>query len=127
MKVEKASAITSLTQDEDEQQQLWVHCLETGNDDVDALSRHLDRIRQQFSEDELLQITIWRRISNNKDFDLLGLFDQFSDLEQTIMRLLAIDATLQEISGITEIGVVRLRHVISVIREHEAWKKFNGT
>jgi hypothetical protein len=126
MKVAVASAIQSLTQDEDEQQELWVRCLENGNDDVDALSIHLTAIRKVFSEDQLLQVTLWRQAFNVDECRLLALFDQFTDLEQQVMRLLALGADLDQISGITRCGVVRLRHIISVIREHDAWKNLNG-
>lgn len=121
-----SSQIKQLTADEDEQQELWVRHLE-GNEGIDALSKHLTQIRQEFSEDQLLQITLWRRVYQVDDLNLLGLLDKFTDLEQSVMHLLAIGASLQEISSIKKIGTVRLRHIISVIRENELWGKINGT
>lgn len=119
--VETAQAIQSLTLDEDERQELWIRCLEEG-DDVGALSTYLADIRKNFSEEELLQVTLWKRVFNTKESELLHLFDQFTDLEQAVMRLLALGTTLQDISGITAINTVRLDHIISVVREHDAWK-----
>jgi hypothetical protein len=96
-------------------------------DDAVVLSTQLVRICRTFSQEDLIQVTLWRRASSTAEVDLLSLFDQFTDLEQTVMRLLAIRIPLQEISGITNIGGVRLRHMISVICEQEAWNKLNGT
>src|SRR5687768_9509202 len=127
MKVtETIQTIQSLTLDEDEQQELWVRCLETG-DDVDTLSKHLDQIRKEFSEERLLAVTLWKQVNTDKDHKLLDLFNYFTDLEQSVMRLLILGVSLQEISGITRISMVRLRHIVAIIREQEVWGTINGT
>lgn len=123
--VKLAEQINRLTQDKDEQQELWVRYLE--NSDITALSDYLDQIRQQYSEEQLLKITVWRQLENPSDFNLQWLFDNFTDLEQSVIQLLILGVTLQEISGIKKIAVVRLRHIISVIRENKAWEEFDGT
>jgi len=113
-----------LTTDKDEQQELWVHYLE--NSDVSALSDYLSQIRKQFSEEELLQITIWRQLENPSDFNLQWVFDHFTDLEQSVIQLLILGVSLKDISSIKNIGVARLRHVISIIRENSAWRELDG-
>lgn len=123
--VELVSLINHLTTDKDEQQELWVHYLE--NSDVSALSDYLAQIREQYSEEQLLQITVWRHLENPSDLNLQWLFDNFSDLEQSIIQLLILGVELPQISGIKNVGLVRLRHIIAVIRENKAWKELDGT
>lgn len=122
--VELVGLINRLTTDKDEQQELWVHYLE--NSDVSALSNHLDEIRKKYTEEQLLQITLWRHVENPSDLNLQWLFDNFSELEQSIIRLLILGATLQQISGIKNIGVARMRHIVSVIREQKCWEELDG-
>jgi hypothetical protein len=121
--VEMVSLIDHLTTNKDEQQELWVRYLE--NSDVSALSNYLALIREQYNEDELLQITVWHKLENPSDFNLQWLFDNFTDLEQSVIRLLILDIPLSQISGIKNIGLARLRHVISVIRENPAWEELD--
>lgn len=122
--LETVSLINRLTTDKDEQQELWVHYLE--NSDISALSTYLSQIRQQFSEEELLQITVWRQLENPSDFNLQWIFDHFSDLEQSIIQLLILGVSLKDISSIKNVGMVRLRHAIAVIRENPAWRELDG-
>lgn len=122
--VELGCLINHLTTDNDEQQELWVRYLE--NSDVTALSDHLAEIRKQYSEEQLLQITVWRKLENPSDFNLQWIFDNFTDLEQSVLHLLIMGISLQQISSIKSIGPARLRHVISVIRENKAWEEFDG-
>lgn len=122
--VELANLISHLTPDKDEQQELWVCYLE--NSDVSMLSDYLEKIREQYSEDKLLQITVWKQLENPSDFNLSWLFDHFTDLEQSVIQLLILGISLQEISSIKTIGLNRLRHIISVIRESKAWEELNG-
>lgn len=118
-----ATLIDDLTTDSDEQQELWVHYLE--NSDLAALSNHLLEIRRKYSEERLLQITLWRSIENPSDLNLQFLFDNFSELEQSVIRLLVLGATISEISGIKNVGEARLRHVITIICEQDCWKEFD--
>lgn len=121
--VETVDLINHLTTDKDEQQELWVHYLE--NSDISALSEYLSQIRRQYSEDQLLQITVWRQLENPSDFNLQWVFDHFTDLEQSIIQLLILGVSLQDISSIKAIGLNRLRHVISIIRENPAWEELD--
>lgn len=123
--VEPGEQIDRLTQDNDERQELWVRYLE--NSDITALSEYLAQIREQYSDEQLLQITVWRQLENPSDFNLQWLFDNFTDLEQSVIQLLILGVPLPQISGIKGIGLARLRHVISVIRENKAWDELDGT
>ena len=119
--VETVRAINRLTQDEDEQQELWVYYLQSGDDD--AFSAHLAEIQEINREAHLLQVALWTRVSECCRPVLPDLLDKFTDLEQSVMCLLALGATLEEIGSIISVGATRLRHVISVIREHEVWTR----
>lgn len=123
--VEPVSLINHLTTDNDERQELWVHYLE--NSDVTALSEYLTQIRKQYSEDRLLQITVWRQLENPSDFNLQWVFDHFTDLEQSVIQLLILGVSLRDISSIKNIGLMRLRHIVSIIRENPAWEELDGT
>jgi len=123
--VEMVSLIDRLTTDKDEQQELWAHYLV--NSDISALSDYLEQIRKQFSEDELLQITVWKKLDNPSDFNLQWIFEHFTDLEQSVIQLLILGVPLLDISSIKNIGLMRLRHVIAIIRENPAWEELDGT
>lgn len=123
--VKTANLIDRLTTDNDERQELWVRYLEDNN--VSILSDYLADIRKKYSEEQLLQITIWKRIENPSDLNLQWLFDNFSELEQSITHLLMLGADIQQISGIKRIGVGRLRHIISIICENKVWEELDGT
>ena len=100
--------------------------IRSDDEDLVVLSNRLNKIRILFSEEKLLQITIWRRTYGASELKLLYLFDQFTDLEQSIMRLLALGASLEQISSIKSVGVAPIRHAISIIRENDVWKEING-
>ncbi len=121
---ELVGLINQLTTDNAERQELWVHYLE--NSDISALSDYLTEIRKQYSEEELLQITIWKKTEIPSDLNLQWLFSNFTYLEQSVIQLLILGVSLQQISGIKGIGLSRLRHVVSVIRENKAWEDING-
>jgi len=116
---ETVSFISHLTTDKDEQQELWVHYLE--NNDLSALSSYLSQIRKRYNEEELLQITVWGQIERPEDLNLQWVFDHFTDLEQSVIHLLILGASLSDIAGIKAVGENRLRHVVSIIRQNPAW------
>lgn len=122
---ETADLIDQLTTDNDERQELWLHYLQ--NSDTSAFTTYLSKIRRTFSEDQLLQVTIWKRARTAPEFGLLQLFAHFTDLEQSVMQLLALGATIEEIGTIKNTSVARIRHVVSIIRENDAWKELNGS
>ena len=119
---ETVSFISRLTTDKDEQQELWVHYLE--NNDLSALSSYLSQIRKQYSEEELLQITVWKQIECPSDFNLQWIFEHFTDLEQSVIHLLILGISLSDISNLKTIGINRLRHVVSIIQQNSAWETF---
>jgi len=122
--VEMVNLINHLTTDNDERQELWVHYLE--NSDISVLSDYLTQIRNQYSQEKLLQITVWRKLDNPSDFNLQWVFDHFSDLEQSVIQLLILGVSLQDISSIKAVGLVRLRHIVSIICQNPAWRELDG-
>lgn len=121
---EMVNLINHLTTDNDERQELWVHYLE--NSDISVLSDYLTQIRNQYSQEKLLQITVWRKLDNPSDFNLQWVFDHFSDLEQSVIQLLILGVSLQDISSIKAVGLVRLRHIVSIICQNPAWRELDG-
>lgn len=122
---EMVNLINHLTTDNDERQELWLLYLENG--DISALSVYLEQIRNQYSEDELLQVTVWKRLEHPSDFNLQWIFNHFTDLEQSVIQLLVLGVALQQISSIKNLGINKLRHIIAVIRENPAWKELDGS
>lgn len=120
---EMVSLINHLTTDKDERQELWVHYLE--NSDISALSDYLETIHKQYSEEELLQITVWKKLENPSDFNLQWVFEHFTDLEQSVIQLLILGVPLLDISSIKNIKLARLRHVVAIIRENQAWRELD--
>ncbi len=122
---EMVNLINHLTTDNDERQELWLRYLENG--DISALSVYLEQIRNQYSEDELLQVTVWKQLERPSDFSLQWIFSHFTDLEQSVIQLLILGVALQQISSIKNVGINKLRHIITVIRENPAWKELDGS
>lgn len=119
---ETVSFIDRLTTDRDEQQELWVHYLE--NNDLSALASYLSQIRKQYSEEELLQVAVWKQIKCPSDFNLQWIYDHFTDLEQSVISLLVLGVSLSDIANLKAIGVNRLRHIVFIIQQNTAWETF---
>jgi hypothetical protein len=119
-----SNLINYLTNDEDLRQELWVHYL-TGNS-VDSFSKHLNKIQVEYSEDEQLKASVWDLINNPPSNELQNILNHFTDFERSIICLLMLGLTVDNISLVRGISQVRIRQSISSIRYNKAWSDRYG-
>ena len=116
--------INCLTKDEDRRQDLWVYYL-SGNH-TSTFSSHLDNLTKEFNADSQLQEMLWNVFRNPPSDKFKELLNNFSDIEQSIVCLLALGLTVSQLSKYKGISEIRIRHVISVIKENDCWEELYG-
>ena len=116
--------INCLTKDEDQRQDLWVHYL-SGNP-VSTFTSHLDKLNAEFNDDSNLQELLWFVFKNPPSEKFRDLLNNFSDVEQSVVCLLALGLTVGQLSRYKGISEIRIRHVISVITENDCWEELYG-
>lgn len=125
MKTEQVSnLINCLTNDEDKRQELWAYYL-SGNA-PSTLASYLEKINKEYSLDSELQSYLWFVIKNPPSDKFYELLSHFSEVEQSIVALLALGCTVAHISRYKGISEIRIRHVISIIRENGCWEELYG-
>lgn len=110
--------INSLTEDNDFQQELWVHYL-SGNSPT-SFSERLEEIRYEQEEQQRIAEAIWE-LMNNGNLEFKELIQGFSELEQSIMCLLAMGFSVPEISKYKTLSIIRVQQVVTTIRNHDRW------
>lgn len=116
--------INCLTKDEDQRQDLWVHYL--SGHSPSTLASHLSKLKKEFSNDADLQHLLWDVFNNPPSDKFKELLANFSEIEQSIVCLLALGLSISELSQYKSISEVRIRHIIQVIRYNEVWKEIYG-
>jgi hypothetical protein len=126
--VEKMEAvgtlINCLTNNEDLRQDLWVHYL-SGNP-TDSLVTHLQKISDDYSEDLKVKHAIWQLISSPLSEKFPDFLSSFTEFEQSIICLLMLGLSIQQISKHEGISEVRIRQTVSSIRYNVVWRQFYG-
>ena len=117
--------INCLTSDEDQRQDLWVYYL-SGNP-MSTFTSHLDKLNKEFNADSQLQEMLWVVFKDPPSDKFKELLDNFSDVEQSVVCLLALGLTVNQLSKYKGISEIRIRHVISVITENDCWEELYGT
>jgi hypothetical protein len=116
--------INCLTNNEDERQELWVHYL-SGNA-PSTFTSHLKKINTLFSADTEIQEQLWTAFKTPPSDKFQELLSRFSDIEQSVVCLLALGLTVSQISGYKTIAEIRIKQVISIIRENDCWEELYG-
>jgi hypothetical protein len=116
--------ISSLTNDEDQRQELWAHYL-NGNA-PSSLASHLEHIQEEDAIEVELQSQLYRLFKAPPSDKLHELLSHFSPIEQSIVCLLALGLSIEQVSGYKRISEVRIRQVISIIRENDCWEELYG-
>ncbi len=116
--------INCLTKDEDQRQDLWVHYL-SGNSPSTFVS-HLDKINKELCADSYIQGLLWDVFKDPPSHKFKQLLSNFSDIEQSVVCLLALGLTVYEVSKYKAISEIRIRHVISVVRDKDCWEELYG-
>ena len=115
------SLINHLTDDEDQRQSLWVHYL-SGNPTHSFVS-HLEKIRAESIIECELQARLWHVLKNPPSEKFTKLLSSLSNTEQSVACLLALGLTISQISKYKEVNEVRIRQVISVMRDNDCWEE----
>lgn len=110
--------INSLTEDNDFQQELWVHYL-SGNSS-NTFAERLEEIRYEQEEQQRIAEAIFE-LMNNGNLEFKDLLKGFSELEQSIMCLLAMGFSIPEISKYKTLSIIRVQQVVTTIRNHDRW------
>jgi hypothetical protein len=116
--------ISSLTNDEDQRQELWAHYL-SGNSES-SLASYLAHINMQFDIESEIQSRLWRITQNPPSEKFHDLLSRFSDVERSIVALLALGLTISNISEYKGISEIRIRQVISIIKDNDCWEELYG-
>jgi hypothetical protein len=116
--------INCLTKDEDQRQDLWVHYL-SGNSSSTFVA-HLDKLSREFSADSELQQLLWDVFKNPPSSKFKELLSNFSDIEQSIVCLLALGLTVSQLSKYKAISEIRIRHVMSIVKDNDCWEELYG-
>lgn len=116
--------ISALTNDEDQRQELWAHYL-SGNAES-SLASYLAQINKEFSLESEIQAHLWRIAKNPPSEKFYDLLSRFSEVEQSIVTLLALGLTVAHISRYKGISEIRIRQVISIIRDNDCWEELYG-
>jgi hypothetical protein len=116
--------ISDLTNDEDQQQELWAYYL-SGNAESSLASYFAQINKELYIESEIQ--TLLRQITKNPPSEKFHeLLSRFSQIEQSIVALLALGCTIDQISIYKGISEVRIRQVIQVVRYNGVWSELYG-
>ena len=115
--------INSLTNNEDYRQELWVCYLSGAHSAV--LNDSLINIKKDNEQYEKLRDAIWTMYKNPPPPEFFDFLKNFSDLEQSIMFLLLLGASVNEVSEYKDISLVRIRQIVTTIHNNPVWNK-NG-
>lgn len=120
---EVSNLISCLTNDEDLQQDLWVHYL--SGTPTELFEASLERLKVEYSEDIELRNAVWNLIQNPPSEKLSTFLENnFSDYERGIIFCLMLGLQVSRISHIKGISEVRVRQSIATIRYNSAWSKY---
>ena len=119
-----SSLINCLTNDEDKRQELWLHYL-SGNDTA-TFARHLKKMDEEFLLDSELQSCLWDVFKNPPSDKFQVLLSQFSEVEKSILCLLALGLSVSQVSRYKGISEIRIKQVVSIIRENNCWEELYG-
>jgi len=120
------SLISSLTNDEDLKQDLWV-CYLSGVP-VESFESRLERLKVEYSDDVSLRESIWHLIKHPPSEELSNIIEQnFTEYERSIICCLMLGLDVGKISNLKGISEVRIRQSIATIRYNECWEVMYGT
>jgi hypothetical protein len=113
--------INSLSVDEDYRQDLWLRYLEDPSADI---SSNLIEIQINAEINDLIITKIITLLRIPPAAETLNLLNNFSELERSVMILLLLGLTKEQISKYKMIEMLRLQQLINNISIHPAWETF---
>jgi hypothetical protein len=112
--------IETLSQDEDERQDLWVAYLE---DPYFDLSSRFIEIKSRNDANDIILSNLINYLQSPPTSEMLELLDNFTELERSVMILLVIGFTKEQVSKYKMIEMLRLQQMINNISTHPIWEK----
>ena len=76
--------------------------------------------------DKIIQERIWIIADSSYSDKFYQVLIRFSNIERSIITLLALGLSVNEISEYKGIAEIRIRQVISTVRNSEHWKEMYG-
>ena len=119
-----SNLINCLTKDEDLRQDLWVHYL--SGHSPSSFASYLQKIEKEFAVDTELQERLWYAFNAPVSVKFNELLECFSDVERSVLCMLSLGLTVSQISGYKRISEIRIRQVISIVKENECWEELYG-
>jgi hypothetical protein len=119
-----SNLINCLTNDEDQRQDLWVHYL--SGHSPSTFASYLKKVNEEFSVETDIQEHVWHVLNNPPSDKFNALLSYFSEIEQSVVCLLALGLTVSQISQYKGISEVRIRQVIEIVRYNEVWTTLYG-
>lgn len=117
------SLINSITNNEDLRQELWLHYLD--GHDVESFADHFLKLQIEYSDDLSVRQNVWHLIQNPSN-ELDEILNHFSDFEKSIMFLITVGYSVEEVSELKGISEVRIRQTLSSIRYNSVWEEKYG-
>lgn len=111
--------IDNLSNDEDCRQDLWIRYLE---DPSLELSDTLTNIQDTRHIDDLIVQNLITNITVSPTNETMLLLDSFTELERSVVILLILGLTKEQISRYKMIEMLRLQQMINNISAHPAWE-----
>ncbi len=114
--------ICTLTENEDERQDLWVNYLEAGNSLI--LEVMVKKLQTGTKINKIIASKL-KQIPFNPDLlEISAIVDGCSELEQEIIFLLVLGLSAEDIAEHRNIPLPRLQQIISTIRSDPKWKEY---
>lgn len=125
MKLNKTvkSQIESLTNNEDFQQDLWVAHL-SGQHHLPSI---LQSIQKKHTQIEDFQRRLQECAIGNMSLNMTQVLDKFLSVEKSIIYMLLLGYTLEEISDHHGASIVHIRQALSIIQKHNVWNELQTT
>lgn len=114
--------IHNLTKDDDDRQELWLHYV-SGNS-PSTFEQKLLKIKRKREQEEKFLCAISEFYINPPSKKTLKLLETFSEFERSIMFLLLLGFTVQEVSEYKGISYIRIKQSIASIKTHTIWKDY---
>ena len=114
--------INNLTSDEDHRQELWLHYI-SGNSPC-TFEEKLNKIKEEHEKHDRFIKALDSLYDNPPTPQLISFLCNFSDFERSVMFLLLLGFSVEDVSKYKEISRIRIEQTIFSIKGHTAWKKY---
>ena len=74
----------------------------------------------------MLQKYLWLALDNPPSDKFYDLLEHFSEVERSVIALLALGLEVDQVSGYKAISEIRIRQVISIIKDNNCWEEIYG-